>query len=406
MMMAALSILLFALLVTTDESQAAPVCDDRPTVRSLEDASATIASAAISSTLWLPVVTRNGCAPWLTLTSIPDYGDVNGVLVGQAGCITPAEYAVAVYIFVEGWWTKPTFAEPLTSIAADGAWAADVVTGGADQNATRLAAFLLPAGYAPPLLDGQAQLPQELLDHAVAQQIVERPDPAVRTLTFSGRTWTVKRSEALVGPGPNYFSDRPEDVWVDAQGRLHLRITERDGRWVCTEIVTTEALGLGTYSFALASRVDQLDPNVVLGLFTWDGAAPAHNYREIDIEFSRWGEVASANAQYVVQPWDHAGNRERFALTLDDAGSTHHFTWRAAEVLFASYRGLTLPPDPGAPLATWSYTGADIPPAGAENARINLWLMDGAPPSDAQPVEVIVAAFAFTPVHQNDVRAE
>jgi hypothetical protein len=56
------------------------------------------------------------------------------------------------------------------------------------------------------------------------------------------------------------------------------------------------------------------------------------------------------------------------------------------------------------PLATWTYTGADILPASAGNARINLWLLNGAPPSDAQPVEVIVTAFAFTLAHQSDVR--
>ncbi|MDQ4089270.1 MAG: hypothetical protein M3163_03045 [Actinomycetota bacterium] len=48
----------------------------------------------------------------------------------------------------------------------------------------------------------------------------------------------------------------------------------------------------------------RLDPNVVLGLFSWSDD-PAYNYREIDIEVARWGDVAGdTNAQYVVQPWD------------------------------------------------------------------------------------------------------
>ena len=355
-----------------------------------------IATAQFSATVWLPVITKEGCAPSLAITSTPDYGNVAGVLGGRAGCVAPADHAVAVYIFVEGWWTKPTFAAPLTPLATDGSWSADVVTGGADQFATQFAAFLVPATFAPPLLGGEQRLPQILFDNAAAYQLVARPAPA-RTLTFAGHMWRVKASATPVGPGPNYFSDRPEDVWVDDQGRLHLRIVYRDGHWDCSEVVTTEALGYGTYTFALAGRPDQLDKNAVLGLFTWDDAAPAHNYREIDIEFSRWGVEAGDNVQYVVQPWDRPGNLHRFPLTLDDEGSSHHFTWRAATVDFASFRSLTLPPVPGSELAAWSYTGADIPPAGAGNARINLWLVDGAPPSAGQEIEVVVAAFDFAP---------
>jgi hypothetical protein len=40
--------------------------------------------------------------------------------------------------------------------------------------------------------------------------------------------------------------------------------------------------------FTIDSRVDLLDRNIVLGLFTWDTYAPQYNYREIDFEFSRW----------------------------------------------------------------------------------------------------------------------
>ena len=32
----------------------------------------------------------------------------------------------------------------------------------------------------------------------------------VRTIDFSGYTWTVEASQGKVGPGPNYFSDRFE----------------------------------------------------------------------------------------------------------------------------------------------------------------------------------------------------
>jgi hypothetical protein len=38
-----------------------------------------------------------------------------------------------------------------------------------------------------------------------------------------------------------------------------------------------------------------------------------------------------------------------------------------------------------------------VPPAGNGNARINLWLNGGAPPSDGEEVEVIIESFEFMP---------
>src|SRR5262245_55233039 len=88
-------------------------------------------------------------------------------------------------------------------------------------------------------------------------------------VTWGGRTWQVKSSQAQVGPGPNYFSASSENVWVDAQDRLHLKITSRNGQWRCAEVISSTTFGYGTYTFELASPVDALDKNVVLGLFTW-----------------------------------------------------------------------------------------------------------------------------------------
>ena len=217
----------------------------------------------------------------------------------------------------------------------------------------------------------------------------------LRTIRFSDYTWHVKASEAPTGPGPNYFSGEPADVWVDKLGRLHLRIVKRGGRWYCSEVYSAKAFGYGTYAFTLASRVDQLDKNTVLGLFTWDDNDPAYAHREIDIEFTRWGDEAAANAQFAVQPWDHPGHRHLFDMALSSVFSTHSFHWKAGDVLFSSRRGHA--PALAETIETWSYTGADIPPAGAGNARINLWLTDGTSPSNQQDVEVVVESFRFTP---------
>jgi hypothetical protein len=349
----------------------------------------------LTTTLWLPLVTKNWCPSPIQFTYVPPYGGT-GNLQGRVDCFRPANYKVAVYIFVSGWWTKPYWASPLTSIRADGSWTCDITTGGTDRLATKIIAFLVPNGYNPPLMSGGPTLPTELFENSVAHVEVDR-DPIFKTIEFSGYTWKIKASETPVGPGPNYFSDRAEDVWVDQNGQLHLNVVYRNGQWYSTEVFTAAPLGYGVYTFTLASRVDQLDKNVVLGLFTWDDTAPQYNYREIDIEFSRWGEEAGDNAQFVVQPWDHAGNRHRFNMVLQGNYSTHSFDWSADSIMFSSFQGHASLPAPGDEIESWLYTGADIPPAGAGNARINLWLLNGNPPSDGQGVEMIVESFRFAP---------
>src|SRR5206468_686881 len=123
-------------------------------------------------------------------------------------------------------------------------------------------------------------LPAQLDQQSVASLIINR---YATEISFSGYKWEVKTSAANpVGPGPNYFSSATNNVWVDGQGRLHLRITRQTvngtNQWSCAEVVSQRSLGHGTYRFSLDSRVDNLDPKVVLGLFTWSDD-PAYSHR-------------------------------------------------------------------------------------------------------------------------------
>jgi hypothetical protein len=207
-----------------------------------------------------------------------------------------------------------------------------------------------------------------------------------RIVEFAELTWWVKASAGAVDPGPNSFSDSPANVWVDERGRLHLKITDSENRWDCAEVVTTQSLGSGRYTFELRSDVSDLDPNVVLGLFTWS-EDPAYNHREMDIEFARWGDSSDAtNGQYVVQPYDHEGNLQRIVQPAV-ASSAHSFDWQPDALTF---RSSTAAP------SSWTYSGTDRPQPGSEHARINLWLYRGAPPTNGATVEIIVKSFIFT----------
>lgn len=339
--------------------------------------------------------------PELRITDVPEFGAV-GYLQGTASGVTPTDHRVAVYLYSGGWWTKPTFAEPLTPIEGDGTWACNVATGGQDVFATRFLAFLLPEGVAPPQAAGQAAAPE--IGAAVARAEAER-EPDLRTLEFADRFWNVKRSAAPVGPGPNWFSDDPSAVWVDGDG-LHLTIGEREGHWWCTEVILNQSLGYGTYAFQTLGRVDTVDANVVVGLFTWDDTDPAFSHREIDLEFARWGNPDDpTNAQYVLQPWDAPGHLHRFRVELSDteADLTTFITWSPGRIDYATYRGrfARAEPDPAALIESWVYDGDDVPPPGNENVRFNLWLNGGNPPTDGQAVEVVISDFAFGPWQPN-----
>jgi hypothetical protein len=209
---------------------------------------------------------------------------------------------------------------------------------------------------------------------------------APRTIRWSGYRWEVKSSSGRVGPGPNVFS--ASNVRVDAHGRLHLRITKAQGRWYSAEIALDHSLGYGTYTWTLASRVDQLDANAVLGLFTYDDTSPAFAHREIDIEASRWGAANDpTNAQFVVQPWDRAGNLRRIRLG-SKVPATLSFTWTKTSLTWRA---------PQAKPSTYVYRGTDRPPRGKERARINLWLFRGRAPARGQALEVVIRSFGFEP---------
>src|SRR6185436_4788625 len=111
---------------------------------------------------------------------------------------------------------------------------------------------------------------------------------------------------------------------------LHMKIRKQGGRWYCSEVILNGTLGYGTYRWYIESRVDNLDPSVVLGLFTWSDPAP-ENHREIDIEMSKWADANNQNAQYVIQPYDVAANIVRFNQP-PVATSNHSFNWQPGSV--------------------------------------------------------------------------
>jgi hypothetical protein len=221
-----------------------------------------------------------------------------------------------------------------------------------------------------------------------------------KTIIFSGYQWSVRSGEG--GPGPNLWSD--SNAWVDSNGFLHLKISYVNGAWRCAEVVTKDRLGFGTYQFQIAGRIDQLDPNVVLGLFNYptpDVGPDTTN--EIDIEFSRWGDANYPMGNYTVWPAEEGLNRKskHFSFSLAKLAkprSTHKFTWTSTQVKYRSQYGLRN--DNLKTFASWLYAPLEYTryvPQSPMQAHINLWLYQGKPPQNGTQIHLIIRSFKFTP---------
>ncbi|MGE5458456.1 MAG: hypothetical protein ACM3RX_08890 [Methanococcaceae archaeon] len=245
-------------------------------------------------------------------------------------------------------------------------------------------------------------------------------------LEFSGMRWTIKKSTHPVGPGGNYFSGEKEDLWVDSQDRLHMKISRKKDYWACTEIYTEKPVGYGTYVFYLSSKVDSLDPNAVLGLFTWNNSSSQTDANsEIDIEVSRWAVPNSKILNYSVQPvfgpdtpsgkYSERGYQKHMQQNSDF--SVHTFTWTDSLINFASYNGKEIKAG-NQQIAAWTFYKANparrtqfdgtlsdaiiIPnPRTQTTLNINLWLVGkngyGMPPYNNKDIEVIIDKVEYIP---------
>lgn len=221
---------------------------------------------------------------------------------------------------------------------------------------------------------------------------------AAKTIRFAGYDWVVK-SGAHEGPGPNDWNEN--NVLVDQDDYLHLKLTKQGDRWYCAEVLTKDRLGFGRYQFWVVGRVDRLDPNVVLGLFNYptpDVGPDGTN--EIDIEFARWGKPKASMGNYTVWPAREGLRRasKRFSVELNGEYTTHRFIWNSTGVTFQSLHGHR--DDNSNQFADWLYQPQDPAtyiPQKAMPVDINLWLFQGHPPMDGQQVELVVRSFKYTP---------
>lgn len=237
-----------------------------------------------------------------------------------------------------------------------------------------------------------------LVGAVLAASLASAAQAKPRTIVFADHSWTVRES-GKGGPGPNHW--RAQNVWLDDNGYLHLKITQKNGVWYCAELQTTDAMGFGTYQFWLDTPVNAFDPQVVLGLFDYTTPEVGPDgTNEIDIEFSRWGNPKWPNGAYTVFPakTGKPDTSQTFELTDASAESTHRFSWTSSSVAFESLAGHQNG-DTGR-YEAWTFAPKNskvLVPQTPIPVHLNLWLAKGRPPIDGQEVEVVIRSFTFTP---------
>lgn len=197
-------------------------------------------------------------------------------------------------------------------------------------------------------------------------------------LCWKGQWWI--NATYFGQPGPTNFTS--QNVSVDSQNNLHIKIAQVNGQWSGAQLESENSFGYGTYTWKVTSPV-YFDPNVASGLFTYNQPDPAFAHREIDaIEGAKWGNAAdTTNAQFTIQPFDTIGNLHR--LVTNTQPSTISFTWTATSITFR-YND-----------QTWVYNGT-IPTPSAQ-VFMNMWLFNGNAPVDGQPHELVISDFQYTP---------
>jgi hypothetical protein len=208
---------------------------------------------------------------------------------------------------------------------------------------------------------------------------------------FAGYRWDV--SNGWNDPGGNIWSNNVENVHIDEEGHLHLKITYNiDGKWSTAEISNYRSLSYGKYIFYINGRPDLFDPHVVFALFTY-----SRKYGEIDTEFSKWGNIFSDfNVENVLHPCDYSPSTlNRFFMHLYEGKSTHYFNWvENKHVEFKSIRGYYEEPPSNAYLINQAQLTKNVPKDGDEKVIISLWL-SGEPLSIQNPIEIEITNFKY-----------
>jgi hypothetical protein len=169
-----------------------------------------------------------------------------------------------------------------------------------------------------------------------------------------------------------------DNVWLDTEGMLHLRLYRGADGWTSSEVIGPVLAGYAAIEIEVAGSVAQLDPNVVAGFFVYE-----NDESEIDIEFSRWGEPMRSNGLFAIH--GVGGRKGAHEFGCDRIADTARLAidWAPRIIRFSvdGCRG---------PRRSWVFRGREVPRPNRHRLRFNLWSYRGKPPADGQAQEIVI----------------
>lgn len=327
--------------------------------------------------------------PMIVFSQVPDENSSAHDHTGPiAGRVTGARAGQRLVLYARNdgrWGLQPRTPQPFTKIENDGRWA------GSTQLGSAYAALLVEPTYDPPELTeslpsvGSSLAALTVVDNRGTTTTLPQP----KILNFSGYKWAISDGSIYRAGSRNVFD--PANVWTDANGALHLRISGSPGKWTAAEVKLTRSLGYGTYQFRVRD-ISHLEPSAVLTLVSWDGIGTEQNRRELDVELSRWGYMDNDNAHYVVQPYYVPANIVRFRTPAGVL--THSFHWEPGQVTFSTVAGSGSTGNLS--LKQHGFTSG-VPAAGNESIRISLYVFDKGQVPLKNGNEVVIEKFEYLP---------
>ncbi len=221
----------------------------------------------------------------------------------------------------------------------------------------------------------------------------QSPDtPQDTYLTWQNHKWWVR--DIAGNPGNNHWGRTYGNACVMTDDSLRLGLRNVNGTWYSTEIDYEDgALGYGEYTFTYDYDAADLPSNSVLGIFVYDRNSPAQDYREIDIERSKWGNTApyGADMWYSVQSVTGKPERQSSHGMPSKGPYTSSFVWQAGQVYFKTV-------DAAGNLVGEHLTTSGVQTPGNASVVFNLWMMNGEVPMDGAAFPTVrILSFKHTP---------
>jgi hypothetical protein len=305
-----------------------------------------------------------------------------------AGRVTGARPGQQIVVYARSgpWWVQPWPDKPFIPIQADSTWSTQTHLG------FEYAAMLVePTYHPPPTMDVAPTQGGSVVAVTIVKGVGTVQLAPVKPLQFSGYEWHVRTIAGDRGGLNNLYDG--DNAWTDASGALHLRIKKKNGRWSCAEVELNRSLGYGTYILVVRDTT-HLDPAAVLSLNTFDDWGGDEHYREMDIEFGRWGDASSKNnAQYGIQPFYVPGNVAPF--TVPEGTLTHSLHWESGRARFETVRGTSM--KTGAPAVSEHVFTSGVPTPGRETFQLLFYVVASEKSPLEKENEVVVEKFEYLP---------